>query len=132
MSCSSWLLLQVHVLNPSYQVHLILDNKVQDVLLDMPNITQTLTSLSGFEVLSHSVTLHEDDSLLIQPELEKTDLFVYATDSNHLVNTDRIIRYVKIALGCENFFNQLSAPILTFDVKNHATIPTKKNYLFFF
>ncbi|TRY81168.1 hypothetical protein TCAL_09282 [Tigriopus californicus] len=82
----------VHVLNPSYQVHLILENKVQDVLLDMPNITQTLTSLSGFEVLSHSVTLHEEDSLLIQPELEKTDLFVYATDSNHLVNTDRIVR----------------------------------------
>ncbi len=85
--------LVVYVLDNGFQLKMVLDNNVDNVMKDVGNITDTLSSLTGLNVKAYEVDEHK--SILEEPRLRRdaTDLLIFAVDEfNNLITSAKFIR----------------------------------------
>ena len=86
--------LVVYVLDNGFQLKMVLDNDVDNVMKDVGNITETLSSLTGLNVQAYEVDEHK--SILDEPSRrtkDATDLLIFAVDEfNNLITSARFIR----------------------------------------
>ena len=72
---------------------MVLSSEVRNVLEDMPNITRSLSDISGFDVHSHVVEGHRGQfAASYGSKNDVTDVYLYALEDNKLVETEQMIR----------------------------------------
>ena len=85
--------LVVYVLDNGFQLKMVLDNKVDSVMKDVGNITETLSSLTGLNVKAYEVDEHKSILEEARNKKEATDLLIFAVDEfNNLITSAKFIR----------------------------------------